>query len=282
MNEKLLEESRTSAITEYLVHNGCVLQTISKSTDNKPYLDPIGSGTFLKINNKILVITAAHVLVNISNPKTELFIATEDVRHLRYDYLKIVGVSLPSEYNSSDKYDFCFLEIEDPDGLLNISVSEQSMELIKIPDDSSYIVHGYPSAFAHAPIEDIDNKKILTYIESMGILSEKNPLDEYSTTALELYSDMDLNIVLKYSDKCEYILPPGDINKKFSDNLITPSPKGMSGGGIWVFNKVNSNEIWTASKGISLVAIMSAWNEKDEMYGVRIHHFYEFLKRELK
>lgn len=236
-------------------------RTVTLFDYNKGFAN--GTGTIFKIENRVFIATAAHVIVG--NPNGRLWPATEDFRH------ESEGFPAYASFAKHPTLDVAYLEVS-PDGAekyfgTRVFASLNDIHPVGIGrENKSVIVVGAPAAH-------IDVKKQNDNTGSIGAKvlfywTVPPPYSEWPKVTTDPLSAMN-DFVVEY---------PTDEQMKaegFSP-INLPHPGGISGGGIWD-QGFDSGELWSPERSV-LVAIQSRWYPKSRhLRAVQIHHWLRLL-----
>ena len=225
-----------------------------------------GTGTLFKIANRVLIATAAHVIVG--NPNGRLWPATEETRHesegfpayssfARHPTLDVGYIEVSQD--GAKKYfgDRVFATIED------IAVVGTGRE------NKSVIVVGAPAK--HIDVQKLDDRtgsigaRVLFYWTVPPLVAD---WPDVTTNPFDVNNDF----VVEYPNDDQMAaegFPP----------INLPYPGGISGGGIWD-QGFDAGAVWTPYS-TRLVAIQSSWYPKSRhLRATQIHHWLRMLHRD--
>lgn len=225
-----------------------------------------GTGTLFKIANRVLIATAAHVIVG--NPNGRLWPATEKTRH------ESEGFPAYASFARHPTLDVGYLEVS-PEGAENYFGDRVFANIADIAvvgtgrENKSVIVVGAPAE--HIDVQKHDNRtgsigaKVLFYWTVPPLVAD---WPDVSTDLLDVNNDF----VVEYPTDDQMAaegFPP----------INLPHPGGISGGGIWD-QGFDVGAVWTPHS-TKLVAIQSSWYPKSRhLRAIQIHHWLRMLYRD--
>lgn len=227
---------------------------------SKPYL--VGTGVVLDIDSQIFIASAAHVFDE--NNITSIYTFLEGINQIIEG--QIQATSKPGNDRDEDKIDIAIYKVDDSLVPKFIStyhpVTIGEIDVNDIPSSKKYY------AFIGHPTNKTKPKYRTTIIKSqmfsyMGtIASEK----AYQQLNLSKYS----HIVIGFNPK-KCIAEDGTI-------CTFPKPKGMSGGGVWLMEDLNSHSSQSYVNKLVGIGIEDHKNPK-VMVGIRIGAVVEVIKK---
>ena len=222
-----------------------------------------GSGTCIKVANRIFVATAAHVLDDCSIHDLVVAVRSHDEARV---YLKPIKFGRRGGGDSFDDTDIAWIEVEAFKGISAVPL-ERVLLTGKRPHKSVVVVVGTPEHRAHST----------TDVESVRISGVDIKITWNLQTlgwATNLVQDVDwpTNISAKYSPATHYMLEYSAVTEVGSGtSLGLIAPHGMSGGGIWMLPvEAETADLWTSNKGV-LAGIQTGYiPSKNVLCGNRI------------
>ncbi len=208
----------------------------------------IGSATCITIADRYFLATAAHNLVE----GAEIRIIPKSVA----SEFPILARSHPQ--SSKIDPDVAWIELD------RAVVESGEMKFIGLGDllcearhdpKRVFLVQGYPAY----EVKTLQRNPLELDLLSMGLITRSLIEDDESGY-----------LVLEYPPQ-----DPGDAG------LELPSPKGMSGGGVWRFQTFSEARIWTP-EGSKLLAVVATWSEaRNRLSYVQVEHWLDRLVEDL-
>lgn len=222
-----------------------------------------GTGTIFKIGGRVLIATAAHVIVG--NPNGRLWPATEEHRH------ESEGFPAYASHARHPTLDVAYLEVS-PEGAgkyfgNRIYASLDDILVAGIGrENKSVIVVGAPTK--NIDVTQLDERTGSVDARVLFYWTLPTPYSDWPHVATDPLSATNDFIVGYPTD--EQMLAEG-----FTP-INLPDPGGISGGGIWD-QGFDSGKLWAPERS-ALVAIQSRWCPKLRyLRGVQIHHWLRLI-----
>lgn len=217
----------------------------------------IGSGTCVRIGDRVLVATAAHNLQGLEHQDQIQIIPKGGSLEAPLRWTR-KGIQFSKD---GKKTDVAWIELapqaSSSPQLKCFGVDDLAHRMA--PDDQvGCHVQGYPSAtveVTQAPRQHIS-------VESDGLLTLSIPKENWTDQ-----SQTEIDFVVEY--------PPHDGSL---DHLDLPPPPGLSGGGIWLAPRFEDERLWSPEQA-SLLAITRSWRKQQrELYGTRIRVWLQLVR----
>jgi hypothetical protein len=217
----------------------------------------VGSGACVQIDGRYFVATVKHNIQD--DDGNDLGLSNIEIRPRGEKWgegLRVKGAGL------SPDLDLAWLELDRqslPLPNLHFARAKEIACLRDADDLQPCFLQGYPSAVVEGPAEAegrplLQSDPLLTL--SIAPNRRKGP-PEFGTFAVEW--------------------PPHD----GSLNAILPKPHGVSGGGVWLFSKLQDHDVWSPERS-QLVGLACKWREQDkEEVVVRIELWLELVASQI-
>jgi hypothetical protein len=237
----------------------CHCPIIGADEGSKPYL--VGTGVVLNINSEIFIASAAHVFDE--NVTTSIYTFLEGKDQIIEG--QIQATSKPGNDRDKDKIDIAIYKVDDSLIPKFIStycpVTIGEIDVNDIPNSKKYY------AFIGHPTNKTKPKFRTTKMKSemfsyMGTIATEKA---YQQLKLSKYS----HIVIDFDPK-KCIAEDGTI-------CTFPKPRGMSGGGVWLMEDLNSHSSQSYVNKLVGIGIEDHKNPK-VMVGTRIGAVVEVIK----
>ncbi len=198
--------------------------------------DPVGSATILRADNRVFLITAAHVLEDETGETLFVSASRTSAPPVQLAPATLVRPKL------SDAPDIAVIEVLNEDARAALIDGWECASLDDIGDASSaglFILSGYPSDRLRVQ----DTTLMCTCITAITERLPEPPTDTRDPV------DPARDLFFLYG-------PQGC----FADGEPADSPHllGTSGGGVWEFSNARPAGVWTAQKALKLVGIQSS------------------------
>jgi len=207
-----------------------------------------GSATCITVLDRFFLITAGHNLEKV--PLKLLRVISQE--HTSCNPIEILGANYIAEPARADAVDVGWVELDAESayagGLAPITVDEL-MPYHDLIHDIEYLLSGLPCEKYEQKFPDL---VLNSYHQYVGPKIDAKP------------SDVDL----------AFYYPETGQGK--NGQVVTPHPRGISGGPIWHFDVSEPDGIWRPE--LKLVGIFRSYYEpRREGYGVKIHHWLKLL-----
>lgn len=217
--------------------------------------DLIASSVLVEIKSKIYLITASHVLDVVTNTNSPFYIATNG------PFIAIESEFIRSVEKDRDDFDIAFTELTSDFVSINkLNVLDENRLMIKKHFDSVNLnlIHGYPCS----KNKQGKSLKSTTNFKSCAF-TYGGKVDESFNKWQNFNKNKDFHTCMNYGNAKDI---NGDIN-------TPPSPRGMSGGGLWLVpNSFQPKEIY-------LDAIFIEYYEKNKIsFSTKIKKVVEFIE----
>ena len=218
------------AIREYVK-----LRTVPIIVPVAETIDQVGTGTFLRVGDRLFLITAKHVVDDYSADK--LAVPSNPIRDPDPRTLGKIKVTSAKQ----DFVDVAVIELLEDDAIPRVS---KGWGLITLDDvalaseDGEFALCGYPSRAGIRPKQHLIGSTLLAF-NTYRLESDPPDADR------PVHKDLDL--FFRYDVKAE------------SDGGVidTPHLGGCSGCSIWEWHEVPEHEVWSADKAFKVVAVQS-------------------------
>lgn len=188
---------------------------IFTNDERKP--DQIGSGVFFKTDNKFFIITASHVLDDLSDDKTFCVGISNKIVPLQGKFIRTNIIT------SNDLYDFAIKELSTEDIILldgaKFVTLDQCAKGVITKKGAIYCAHGYPSS------KNKINWEIKNQFDGYAYTYSAKLSENFNYKKLGITTETHLSI--NFDSK--------SVVNEEGHKHIPPNPKGMSGGGLWVY-----------------------------------------------
>jgi len=218
--------------------------------------DLIASSVIVKLNSKIYLITASHVLEKVTKINSPFYIATNG------PFIAIGSEFYRSIGKDKDDFDIAFTELTSGFVSLNkINVLDENKLMTNKHFDSVHLnlIHGYPCS------KNKQNKSLkgTTSFKSFAY-TYGGKVDKSFSKWQDFNKNKDFHTCMNYGVARDF---NGEIN-------TPPSPRGISGGGLWLVpNSFKPEEIY-------LDAIFIEYYEKDKIsFSTKIGKVVEFIEK---
>lgn len=217
--------------------------------------DLIASSVIVQIKNKIYIITASHVIDAVTKINSQFYIATDGY------FLAIEGEFTRSIEKDRDDFDIAFIEL-DADFVsknkLNVLDENKLMTNKSFDSVHLHLIHGYPCSKNKQAKSLKGTTNFKSYAFTYG-----GKVDKSFNKWQDFNKNKDFHTCMNYG-----------IAKSINGDINTPpSPRGISGGGLWLVpNSFKPNEIY-------LDAIFIEYYKKDKIsFSTKIEKVVEFIE----
>jgi len=217
--------------------------------------DLIASSVIVNIKSKNYLITASHVLDDVTDINSPFYIATKG------PFIAIKGEFIRSIGKDRDDFDIAFTELSSDFVTLNdLNVLDENRLMINKNFKSVHLhlIHGYPCSKNKQGSSLKDTDKFNSYAFSYGGKVDKS-FDKWE----KFNKNKDYHTCMNYGIAKDI---DGEVN-------MPPSPRGISGGGLWLIpDSFQSTNIY-------LDAIFIEYYEKDKVsFSTKINKVAEFIE----
>ena len=226
----------------------------STAKNNLPEL--IGTSVVIEIDSRIYLVTASHVITYFTNENSAFYIATGD------RFVEIKGNVTRSVNKKIDHFDIAFIEItSDFANLNNIGYLPQSRLMAgrKFHHPELSFIHGYPCSKNKQASSLKDGKVFRSYAFSYA-----GKINENFKNWSKYNKDPAVHICMNYGKSVDI----------YGNNNIPPSPRGISGGGLWIMPSMAKPTILYLS-GI----FIEYWSRDKISFSTRIDPIIDFIRK---
>lgn len=226
------------------------------ATNSRP--DLIGTSVIFELDSKLYLVTASHVITYLNERKSALHIAAGN------NFVEIRGDVIRSVHKEKDHFDIAFIEVNAGFAkLYNLGYLPQSRILVgrNFHNPPLSFIHGYPCSKNKQARALMGGTVFKSYAFSYAGRINKNH-ENWS----KYNKDDGLHICMNYGKSID----------THGVQNIPPSPRGISGGGLWVMPNVEKPKI------LYLFGIFIEYFEGENIsFSTRIDCVVDFIKKNI-
>lgn len=234
----------------------CTYPVFATAKNNRPEL--IGTSVVIELDSKLYLVTASHVITYLNKENSAFHIASGN------SFVEIKGNVTRSVHKNKDHFDIAFIEISsDFANLNNIGFLSQSRLLVgrKFHNPLLSFIHGYPCSKNKQASALMGGTVFRSYAFSYAGKINRN-FENWS----KYNKDPEVHICMNY----------GKAVDMHGNHNIPPSPRGISGGGLWVMPNMASSKVLYLS-GI----FIEYFDSPNISFSTRIDLVVDFIRKNI-